>query len=175
MTNRLVMASATSGLLGGIVSAIIGGWDLALETLAIIMALDYLTGLIVAGVFHRSPKSEGGALSSKAAFAGLCKKALILIFVVAFHQADRLTGKTFFRDGCCTAFFIAEFISVTENIGLVMPLPAFVSRALDWFREKGDRLGDDELRNEGSGVVGASIARPTTLDLERNGGKEDVT
>lgn len=148
MTNRLVMASATSGLLGGIVSAIIGGWDLALETLAIVMALDYLTGLIVAGVFHRSPKSEGGALSSKAAFAGLCKKALILIFVVAFHQADRLTGKTFFRDGCCTAFFIAEFISVTENIGLVMPLPAFVSRALDWFREKGEKLGDGELKKE---------------------------
>ena len=142
MTNRIAVSTA-AGVLGGIVSALIGGWDLALETLAIIMALDYVTGLIVAGVFHKSPKSEGGALDSKAAFKGLVKKALILIFVVAFHQADRLTGKTFFRDGCCWAFFIAEFISVAENIGLVMPLPTFVRKALDWFRDKGEHLGDD--------------------------------
>ncbi len=137
------MFSAFSGVAAGIISALIGGWDLALETLAIVMALDYVTGLIVAGVFHKSPKSEGGALDSKAAFKGLCKKALILIFVVAFHQADRLTGKSFFRDGCCWAFFIAEFISVTENIGLVMPLPSFVTKCLDWFREKGENLGDE--------------------------------
>lgn len=143
MTNRLAAFSAASGVLGGIVSALIGGWDLALETLAIIMMLDYLTGLIVAGVFHKSPKSEGGALDSKAAFKGLVKKALIVIIVVAFHQGDRLTGKTFFRDGCCWAFFIAELISVVENVGLVYPLPTFVRKALDWFRDKGEQLGDD--------------------------------
>lgn len=148
MTNRLVMASATSGLLGGIVSAVIGGWDLALETLAIIMALDYVTGLIVAGVFHKSPKSEGGALESKAAFKGLCKKAMIIVIVVAFHQADKLTGKSFFRDGACWAFFLAEMISVIENVGLVYPLPAFVQKALDWFRDKGEKLGDDEQKKE---------------------------
>lgn len=148
MTNRLATFSAASGLLGGIVSAVIGGWDLALETLAIIMALDYVTGLIVAGVFHKSPKSEGGALESKAAFKGLCKKAMIIVIVVAFHQADRLTGKTFFRDGACWAFFLAEMISVIENVGLVYPLPSFVQKALDWFREKGEKLGDDELKKE---------------------------
>lgn len=148
MTNRLAAVVTASGVLGGIVSAIIGGWDLALETLAIIMALDYVTGLIVAGVFHKSPKSEGGALESKAAFKGLCKKAMIIVIVVAFHQADRLTGKTFFRDGACWAFFLAEMISVIENVGLVYPLPAFVQKALDWFREKGEKLGDDELEKE---------------------------
>lgn len=147
MTNRIAVSTA-AGVLGGIVSALIGGWDLALETLAIIMALDYVTGLIVAGVFHKSPKSEGGALESKAAFKGLCKKAMIIVIVVAFHQADRLTGKTFFRDGACWAFFLAEMISVIENVGLVYPLPSFVQKALDWFREKGEKLGDDELKKE---------------------------
>lgn len=141
MTRRIAAISTFSGLLGGIVSALIGGWDLALETLAIIMMLDYLTGLIVAGVFHKSPKSEGGALDSKAAFKGLAKKALIIIIVVAFHQADKLTGKSFFRDGACWAFFIAELISVVENVGLVYPLPAFIMKALDWFRDKGEHLG----------------------------------
>lgn len=35
------MFSAFSGVAAGIISALIGGWDLALETLAIIMLLDY--------------------------------------------------------------------------------------------------------------------------------------
>lgn len=143
MTNRIAVFSTAAGVLGGVVSALIGGWDLALETLAIVMALDYVTGLIVAGVFHKSPKSEGGALDSKAAFKGLVKKALIIIIVVAFHQADKLTGKSFFRDGACWAFFIAELISVVENVGLVYPLPTFIMKALDWFRDKGEKLGDD--------------------------------
>jgi toxin secretion/phage lysis holin len=143
MTHRIAIFSAASGLFGGIISAVIGGWDLALETLAIIMLLDYCTGLIVAGVFHKSPKSEGGALESKAAFKGLCKKALIVVIVVAFHQADRLTGKSFFRDGACWAFFIAEMISILENVGLIFPLPAFITKCLDWFKDKGDKLGDE--------------------------------
>ena len=149
MTHRLTVLSAASGVLGGIVSALIGGWDLALETLAVIMLLDYVTGLIVAGVFHKSPKSAGGALESKAAFKGLMKKALIVIIVVAFHQADKLTGKSFFRDGACWAFFIAELISVVENVGLVYPLPSFVQKALDWFRQKGNEIGDEKTNQKG--------------------------
>lgn len=148
MTNRIAVFSTAAGVAGGIVSAVIGSWDLALETLAIIMLLDYITGLIVAGVFHKSPKSEGGALDSKAAFKGLVKKALIIIIVVAFHQADKLTGKSFFRDGACWAFFIAELISVVENVGLVYPLPTFIMKALDWFRDKGEHLGDDLDKEE---------------------------
>ena len=143
MTHRIAAISAVSGVAAGVVSALIGGWDLALETLANIMLLDYCTGLIVAGVFHKSPKSEGGALESKAAFKGLVTKALIVVIVVAFHQADKLTGKSFFRDGACWAFFIAELISVVENVGLVYPLPTFVTKCLDWFREKGENLGDE--------------------------------
>ncbi|MBR3240688.1 MAG: phage holin family protein [Oscillospiraceae bacterium] len=143
MTHRIAIFSAASGVAAGVVSALVGGWDLALETLAIIMLLDYFTGLIVAGVFHKSPKSEGGALESKAAFKGLCKKALIVVIVVAFHQADRLTGKSFFRDGACWAFFIAEMISILENVGLIFPLPKFITKCLDWFKDKGDKLGDE--------------------------------
>lgn len=144
MTNRLAAVAAATGVVGGVVSALIGGWDLALETLCVIMLLDYLTGLIVAGVFKKSPKSEGGALDSKAAFKGLVKKSLIIIIVVAFHQADRLTGKSFFRDGACWAFFLAELISVIENVGLVYPLPSFITKSLDWFRMRSDEQDLDE-------------------------------
>lgn len=41
-----------TGIIGGAISAAFGGWDAALVTLLIFMATDYITGLIVAGVFH---------------------------------------------------------------------------------------------------------------------------
>ena len=143
LTKRTVLLGTASGILAGIVSALIGGWTLALETLAIIIVLDYATGLIVAGVFHASPKSAGGALESKAAFKGLLRKVGIIIIVIAFHQLDRLTGKTFFRDGACWAFFIEEFISVIENLGLMgLPMPSFVIKSVEWLRKKGESLAD---------------------------------
>ena len=131
------------GVLAGVVSAIVGSWSMALETLAIIMVLDYVTGLIVAGVFHASPKSAGGTLESKAAFKGLLRKVGIIIIVIAFHQLDRLTGKTFFRDGACWAFFVEEFLSVIENLGLMgLPMPKFVIKSVEWLRKKGESLAD---------------------------------
>lgn len=132
---------ALLGILAGLCSALLGGWTVALETLGIIMLLDYATGLIVAGVFHKSPKSSGGTLESKAAFKGLLRKVGIIFIVVAFHQLDRLTGKSFWRDSAAWAFFIVEFISVVENIGLMgVPLPQFVTAGVEWLRNKSSDL-----------------------------------
>lgn len=143
LTRRMVVFGTASGILAGIASAVLGSWNLALETLAIIMVLDYATGLIVAGVFHASPKSAGGALESKAAFKGLLRKTGIIVIVIAFHQLDRLTGKTFFRDGAAWAFFIEEFISVIENLGLMgLPMPKFILKSVEWLRNKSDALAD---------------------------------
>ena len=50
------------GALGAAIASLYGGWDAALQTLILFMAVDYVTGLIVAGVFHASPKSRTGAL-----------------------------------------------------------------------------------------------------------------
>ncbi len=142
MTSRIAIIGAISGLLAGIASALVGSWGGALETLCIVMLLDYIAGLIVAGIFHKSPKSSGGALESKAAWKGLMRKMLVIIMVVAFHQLDRLTGKTFFRDGACWAFFTVELISIVENVGLVYPLPAFITKAVDWLKNKSDSMAE---------------------------------
>ena len=42
------------GVVGSFIASLFGGWDAALATLVIFMAIDYVTGLIVAGVFHNS-------------------------------------------------------------------------------------------------------------------------
>lgn len=45
------------GALGAAIASLYGGWDAALQTLILFMAVDYVTGLIVAGVFHASPRA----------------------------------------------------------------------------------------------------------------------
>ena len=46
------------GVVGSVIASLFGGWDAALVTLVIFMAIDYVTGLLVAGVFHNSGKTE---------------------------------------------------------------------------------------------------------------------
>ncbi len=58
--------SFISGALGGLVVMAFGGWSEGLTTLLIFMIVDYITGLAVAGIFKSSPKTETGALESKA-------------------------------------------------------------------------------------------------------------
>ena len=50
-------------VLGGAVGYAIGGFTVATKTLLILMGIDVISQLIVAGVFHNSPKSENGAYS----------------------------------------------------------------------------------------------------------------
>ena len=59
-----------------------------LQTLVIFMAIDYITGLVVAGVFHASPKTKTGALESKAGWKGLIRKGETLLIVLVACQLD---------------------------------------------------------------------------------------
>ena len=70
------------GIIGGVIASLFGGWDTALQTLVIFMAIDYITGLVVAGVFHASPKTKTGALESKAGWKGLIRKGETLLIVL---------------------------------------------------------------------------------------------
>ena len=74
---------AVIGTLGSVVASFFGGWTSAMTTLLIFMAVDYATGLICAGVFHKSQKTESGALESRASFKGLCRKGVTLMIVLA--------------------------------------------------------------------------------------------
>ncbi len=67
------------GIVGGAIATAFGGWDTALAALVTFMAIDYITGLMVAGIFHTSPKTESGALESLAGWKGLCRKGVTLL------------------------------------------------------------------------------------------------
>lgn len=125
------------GMIGSGVTAIFGGWDAGLTTLLIFMAIDYVSGLIVAAVFHKSTKTESGTLQSKAGFAGLCRKGMTLLFVLIAYRIDLVIGTNYIRYGVIIAFITNELISITENAGLMgVPLPTVIVKAIDILKQK---------------------------------------
>ena len=52
------------GIVGSMIISLLGGWDISLKTLVTCMIIDYISGLMVAGIFHKSKKSDNGALNS---------------------------------------------------------------------------------------------------------------
>lgn len=128
------------GMAGAAVSTIFGGWSEALTTLLICMVIDYITGLVVAGVFHNSPKSETGALESNAGLKGLFRKAAMLLFVLIGHRLDVAVGTTYIRDAVCIAFIANEVLSLVENAGLMgVPIPEVITSAIDVLKNKEEK------------------------------------
>ena len=125
------------GILGSLLAAAFGGWDSALRALVVCMAVDYISGSLVALVFHNSQKSETGAYNSTYGLKGLCKKCLMLLFVIVAVQADRLLGSAYVRDAVCIGFCSNEVLSIVENLGLAgVPMPQAVVKALEQLQKK---------------------------------------
>lgn len=126
------------GLIGGAIASLLGGWNAALAALMIFMAIDYATGLMVAGLFHKSPKSPGGGLESMAGWKGLARKCVTLLMVVMAHEMDVLLGICYIRDAVVIGFCANEVISIIENAGLMgLPIPEVLRGAIDQLKRKG--------------------------------------
>ena len=127
------------GTVGGFIASLFGGWDTALATLLIFMAVDYVTGLIVAGVFHKSQKTASGALESRAGWKGLCRKGTSLLVVLVAYRLELVIGSNFVKDATIIAFIAHETISIIENAGLMgAPIPAVIVKAIDVLKQKAD-------------------------------------
>lgn len=125
------------GVIGSIIANWLGGWDMALQTLVLFMAVDYIMGLIVAGVFKKSSKTENGALESKAGFKGLCKKGVVLLIVLVATQLDLLTGTNIIRNAVIIGYITNELVSIAENVGLMgLPFPEPIQKALEMLKKK---------------------------------------
>lgn len=120
------------GIVGATITTLFGGWSVGLTTLVIFMAVDYISGLLVAGVFKASPKSKSGALSSKVGYKGLCKKGMSLLIVLIAYRLDLLVGTNYIRDAVVIGFCVNELISIVENAGLMgIPLPPILIKTID--------------------------------------------
>lgn len=138
----MIKAVVYGGLaaVGAVIIELLGGWDTALKWLLIIMGADYISGFLVAAVFKRSPKTEHGALGSKAGLKGLVKKGTMLTFVLVANGLDIVSGLGYVRDGVIVALIVNEVVSLTENAGLMgVPLPQPISQAVEVLKVMADK------------------------------------
>ena len=128
---------AALGCIGSAFCWAFGGWDAGLAALLVCMGVDYTSGSIVALVFHNSRKTATGSYNSAYGLKGLCKKGLMLLFVLAAVQMDRILGVDYVRDAVCIGFCTNEVLSITENLGLAgVPMPQAVTKALEQLQKK---------------------------------------
>jgi len=106
---------AVVGVIGGLWSLLADGLGLAVATLAVFMAIDYVSGL-AQGFYNRQLNSEVG-------FRGLVRKVYFLLLVGACYMFENLVfGTRHLADGVAISFVAMEFISIAEN-GVRMNAP----------------------------------------------------
>lgn len=129
----------------GAVAGLFGEWNTMLTVLVVMMTADYLSGWIVAWC-GRSPKTEGGGLSSKVGFIGLAKKGFIMLLVLVATMLDRAIGggTSVFQSSLVLYYIANEGLSVLENAALLgVRFPEKMKRALETMREKEDEPPDE--------------------------------
>ncbi len=133
-----------AGLIGGFIAAIFGGWDSALVTLVIFMAIDFFTGVVTAAM-KKSKHTESGGLSSKAGWFGLAKKVCTLLLIAVAVRMDIMLGTTYIRDAVCISFCLNELLSIVENTSLMgIPYPPVLKNAIDILQKKTGRTNESE-------------------------------
>ena len=130
---------------GGFISSLLGGWDKLLCTLIVCMVIDYITGFLLAFVFHKSSKTKNGCASSEAGFKGIVKKICIMCLVALCVCIDSVTGTEYIRNTALLFFIGNEGLSIIENTDKMgVPYPEFIKKALEAIKEHNSKEHEDE-------------------------------
>ncbi len=136
----------TLAVIGGAIAGFFGEWPVTLTILVAVMAIDYITGCMVAWC-GRSPKTETGGLSSKVGFIGLAKKGFIMLMVCLATLLDKAigTGQMIFQGSIVLYYIANESLSILENAALLgVDFPESLKRALETLRKKEDKPPDEK-------------------------------
>ncbi len=134
-----------AGMIGGFIAMLLGGWDSAMVTLIVFMALAFTTGLIAA-TMGKSKHSKTGRLSSKAGWVGLAKKFCVLLMIVVAVRIDIMIGTTYVRDATCIGFCVNELLSIVENTSLMgVPYPPAIKKGIDVLQKRAGKF-DGEIQ-----------------------------
>ena len=134
-------------MIGGVIVDFLGGVDTALISLFFFMAVDYITGMALAFIFHKSKKTSGGGASSKEGFKGIVKKICMLLLIGLAHEVDVVMGVTHARAMAIMFFIGNEGLSVLENVGLMgIKYPDFMVKALETLKEDSNNSDLNEGR-----------------------------
>lgn len=140
MQTVLGALAALAGAAAGLFTQMSAG----LRLLLLLMAIDYLSALVLAAL-GKSPKSAAGALDSRAGFLGLARKAMILVLVLLAAILDRLTGSSACVGAVTLFYTVNEAISILENAVLLgIPIPRQLTQALDIAKKRHQTDAPDE-------------------------------
>ena len=111
---------------------LLGGFDIALQSLLIVMIVDYLTG-IASAIYNKN-------LSSKIGLKGILKKFSYLCVVALSVVIDNLTGQSGLIRTLVIYFFVAnDGLSIIENMAeMGVKLPQKLIDSLEQIKKKGD-------------------------------------
>lgn len=109
-----------------------GGFDVALQSLLIVMVIDYISGIVSA--FYNKK------LSSKVGLKGIIKKFSYLLIIALSVIIDNLLGQSGIVRTVVIYFFVAnDGLSILENIAeLDIKLPEKLVDSLEQVKKKGE-------------------------------------
>ena len=112
-------------------SYVYGDMNGLIIALFVVIVLDYITGLVKAGILHE--------LSSEIGFKGILKKMLILLVVAMAHVIDSCVGSGETWRNIAIVFYICnEGISILENtVACGLPVPVKLREILESIEKKG--------------------------------------
>lgn len=142
LTDSPVVSGIVTALVG-FITWVFGGWDILMCVLVTLMAIDYITGLMVA--------FETKTLSSSIGLKGLFKKIAELFVVMTAVQIDMATGQggAYFKNIVCLLFIANEGLSLLENAGnLGVPIPETLKKALKQIGNNAENKTEIKLEGE---------------------------
>ena len=161
--------------IGGAIASFFCGLPPIIWVLLAVMSIDFITG-IICGLMGKSKKTETGYIASKAAFAGLMKKALIILVVLLAALLDKAvsmgTGAAFeaVAGATCLWFIASEGFSIIENVASMgVPIPEILKKALEIMRTKGNGPAEEKEGVEQHDGSGQDTGEGGT---DRSGGRE---
>lgn len=125
------------GGITGLVSTLFGGFDYILRAMLLVILVDFITGVICAGFFHKS--KYGNGLNSNAMVKGALRKLGILTLVCLANIMDGVLKLDYIRNAVVMYFIASEGISVIENlINMGVPIPKFLTSIMESVKDKND-------------------------------------
>ena len=126
-------------MLGGMLGYFVGGWDGMLIALVVLMALDYVTGVICAIADHK--------LSSSMGFRGIFKKVFVLMLVGVANIVDvHVVGSGSALRAAVICFYLSnEGVSILENAAHIgLPIPEKLKVVLEQLHGRTDEKGEKD-------------------------------
>ena len=145
MNKVQIFFNSITAVIGAVVGFLFGEVTGLFWALIAFMALDYLTGVIIAIINKK--------LSSEVGFKGLAKKFLILVFVAVGHILDTyVLGNTAVFMTAVMLFYIAnEGVSLVENAALLgLPVPEKIKDILEQIKNKSNEESEENDNEKGN-------------------------